>query len=209
MSKNVVVLGATGYIGQGATLQLLKAGYTVVAQSREQKKLDVLKETLIKRGADVSKLHFVTGSFQSDAEAKAVADAVTKLIGVPQHVLSILGFSVPINGPASEGTPDAINHNFVDTFWPTVRSANAFIPLQKGKVACIIICHVWNGWLTGFCAGGHLYAVVRRPGARSLRAGVVGRHVQGEPAVLLCGLQLLIVSCPPPRARWSTRGPWC
>jgi NAD(P)-dependent dehydrogenase (short-subunit alcohol dehydrogenase family) len=134
MSKNVVVLGASGYIGQGACLSFLKQGYTVVAQSREQGKLESLKTALVKQGADVSKLHFVTGTFQSEAEAKAVAAEVQKLIGVPQHVLCILGFFDNLKKPASETTPEEMIHNFGDTFWPNMRAANAFIPLQKGKV---------------------------------------------------------------------------
>ncbi len=150
-SNNVVILGATGYVGTGITFQFLKVqhggvfglfpclqsvqhGFTVVAQSREQTKLDALKATLAGQGADVSKLHFVVGSFQSEAEAKAVGAAVQKLVGVPQHVVSILGFVDIINTPASETTPEALDRNFENSFWPNVRAANVFIPLQKGKV---------------------------------------------------------------------------
>jgi hypothetical protein len=120
----------------------------VVAQSREQSKLDTLKTALVKQGADVSKLHFVTGSFQTDAEAKAVAASVQKLIGVPQHVLSILGFFDAIKKPASETTPEELKHNFEDTFYPNVRAANVFIPLQKGKVE-------WRLQI-GYCSDRHL-----------------------------------------------------
>jgi hypothetical protein len=127
---------------------LSKHGYTVVAQSREQSKLDTLKTALVKQGADVSKLHFVTGSFQTDAEAKAVAASVQKLIGVPQHVLSILGFFDAIKKPASETTPEELKHNFEDTFYPNVRAANVFIPLQKGKVE-------WRLQI-GYCSDRHL-----------------------------------------------------
>jgi hypothetical protein len=113
----------------------------VVAQSREQTKLDSLKTALVKHGADVSKLHFVTGTFQSDAEAKSVAASVQKLIGVPQHVLSIIGYFDAIKKPASETTPDELKRNFDDSFYPNVRAANAFIPLQKGKVRVSLIAN--------------------------------------------------------------------
>ncbi len=76
----------------------------------------------------------MTGSFQSGDEAKAVAAAVQKLVGVPKHVLSILGFVDTLPKLASETTPEDINNNWSNSLWPTIRSANAFVPLLKGKV---------------------------------------------------------------------------
>lgn len=110
-------------------------GYTVVAQSREQAKLEVLRASLVKHGADVSKLHFVTGSLDSGSQAEAVGAAVQQLLGgPPQHVVSSLGFALPVPGLASAASPETIAQSFEGSVWPNIRAANVFVPLQRGKV---------------------------------------------------------------------------
>ena len=104
----------------------------MIVQSREQKRLDELRAVLVKEGADVSRLHGVVGDFQSEAEARAVADKVGQ-VGRPQHIISILGFITPIATLPSETTPEQLQANWSESVWPTMRAQRALLPLVKGR----------------------------------------------------------------------------
>ncbi len=115
-----------------------------------------MRETLAKF-TDVSKLHGVVGDFRTDAEADQLYADVTKLLGgcVPQHVVSIIGFSSPIPTLASELTPEAVNANWEESLWPTVRANKAFIPRMKGQPGSF---SVLAGGLAHFVMAPHLWS---------------------------------------------------
>jgi NADP-dependent 3-hydroxy acid dehydrogenase YdfG len=72
--RTVVVVGATGGVGEGLVEELLHAGANVVATSRSRDKLEDLKSRL---GASAA-LRLVVGGLESDADAARLRQAVSE-----------------------------------------------------------------------------------------------------------------------------------
>jgi len=71
----ILVTGISGFIAKHVALQLLQAGHEVVGTVRDMAKADPVKETLVRHGADHTKIHFVEADLMSDdGWAEAVAD---------------------------------------------------------------------------------------------------------------------------------------
>lgn len=78
----VLVTGISGFIAKHVALQLLQAGHEVVGTVRSEAKAQPVKETLVRHGADHSKISFVEADLTSDdgwAQAVTGCDYVQHL----------------------------------------------------------------------------------------------------------------------------------
>ncbi|MDY0012566.1 MAG: SDR family oxidoreductase [Rhodocyclaceae bacterium] len=89
MAKDIVVIGATGDVGQGIVDQLLRAGYRVIAAGRSVERLERLRSRL----AGVGVLEVVAGSVEDEDAAASLVEQVGKLA----HRLA--GVVVSVNAP--------------------------------------------------------------------------------------------------------------
>lgn len=90
MEKRVLVIGATGDVGQGITEQLLRGGYGVIAAGRSMDRLRLLQGRL----EPVGKLEVVAGSVENEESAARLVEEVRR----SGHGLG--GVVVSVNAPS-------------------------------------------------------------------------------------------------------------
>ena len=116
----VLVIGATGDVGQGVVASCLKRGWTTVAAGRTESTL-----------ADLSQRHndpllsTVTGSLDSEAAAADLADAAD-LATVSAVVVTVSGPWTPT--PVAECGWDTVAEVFAALLRPHVNAAKALVP---------------------------------------------------------------------------------
>lgn len=87
--KNVLILGATGYVGSGAAVSFLTNGATVFFTTRDEAKIKTFKQTLTALNPDFeARLVGVAATFESDeAGVKAKAEVLKVLNGTTSSLL--------------------------------------------------------------------------------------------------------------------------
>jgi len=146
--QTVVILGASGVVGQGVAYKYLEAGAHVVAVGREQKKLDTLKGSL---GKQVTKDNFssVVGDFGDEKAAQATFAAVKAVAKSYNHVVSNIGFARTFAVGATQSKLSDLKGGLDDSFFPTFLSAQVFLPpLKDVKGSSYTIT---SGGLAHFC----------------------------------------------------------
>lgn len=109
-SDRVLLTGVSGFLGGHVALQLLNAGYTVRGSVRNLGKVDKVRETLARAGADITRLEFVALDLLSDRGWAEAMDDVRYLV----HTASPFVVQAPrdpeeLIRPAVDGTRRAIS----------------------------------------------------------------------------------------------------
>lgn len=109
-SDRVLLTGISGFLGGHVALQLLNAGYTVRGSVRNLGKADKVRATMVRHGADVSRLEFVALDLLDDAGWREAMQGCRYL----QHTASPFVLNMPndrmdLIRPAVEGTERALN----------------------------------------------------------------------------------------------------
>jgi nucleoside-diphosphate-sugar epimerase len=110
MADRVLLTGISGFVGGHIALQLLNAGYTVRGSLRDLGKVDTVRATMAKAGADVSRLEFVALDLLDDAGWSDAASDCRYL----QHTASPFVLQNPrdpneLIRPAVDGTRRALH----------------------------------------------------------------------------------------------------
>ena len=131
--KNVVVLGATGVVGSGASKKFVDAGATVVAVSRSSEKLSALADQLKLSGSE--QLKFATGDFDSEAAAAKTTQRIEEaLAGAPiDHVVSSLGFVKVVDQGVTQTPTSDLKEALDSGFFNTYFAAKALLPRIKDR----------------------------------------------------------------------------
>ncbi len=123
-----VVAGGAGAVGGGIVAALLDAGATVVVASREESRLDVLRDGI--GGAD--RLLGLVGDVADPGDAPRVRDEVVGTVGPPDAVIAAIGGWS--SGPQLADLPiadwDAILARNLRTHQVV---ASTYIPLLRGR----------------------------------------------------------------------------
>jgi NADP-dependent 3-hydroxy acid dehydrogenase YdfG len=85
--KTVVVVGATGAVGEGVVEALIQAGASVVATSRSREKLETLKAQI----GTTSVLRTVVGGFGSEQEATDLVCAIGNCVAQIDGAIASIG----------------------------------------------------------------------------------------------------------------------
>lgn len=139
MTAPVLVIGASGEVGEGVTAALLDAGRRVVAAARSQDNLNALSARL---GAPAG-LSLAVGSLASDVEAATLADCVGPVSAVVVAVNGSRRMSrlVDIDAPtmASLLHGDLLSHfAAVRCFLPRLPRTGCFIGIGGGSADFIL-----------------------------------------------------------------------
>lgn len=129
MTRNAVIIGATGDVGTGMVKALLADGFRVVAMGRNQQRLEALRTAF---GVEAA-LETVTGSIASEELAHAAAERV-RAFGAPSVVIvSVSGQAAAV--PLVDLSSADLARVFGDDLLPHLIAAKAFLPiLSEGGV---------------------------------------------------------------------------
>lgn len=109
-SDRVLLTGISGFLGGHIALQLLGAGYTVRGSVRNLDKADKVRATLVRHGADVSRLEFVALDLLSDKGWRQAMDGCRYLMHTASpFVVKMPDDKMDLIRPAVEGTERALN----------------------------------------------------------------------------------------------------
>ena len=134
--KKVIVLGATGGIGEGITRQLLQNGATVIALSRTEEKLNDLTNYVsdIQRGEFIP---YAINTDQPEQESNTIRNQLAQQFGpIDGAIISIGAWGktgVPLIDVTDEMWEQAITDNLTSHF----RAVRILVPLLKESGALI------------------------------------------------------------------------
>lgn len=134
--KKIIVLGATGGIGEGITRQLLRNGATVVALSRTDEKAQRLMNYVsdIKKGVLVP---LVTNIDQPVNESKIIQDQLADQFGQFDGAIITIGNWGKSGIPLVEITDNMWDQAIKDNLTSHFRAVRTLIPLLKEDGALI------------------------------------------------------------------------
>ena len=123
MTKNAIVIGATGDVGRGVTKALLSDGYQVIAVGRMREKLDAFRSEFPAN----AKMETVVGSVADEEAGKTVAERALAF-GAPQVVVtSVNGATAP--KPVFDLSTAEIAAALRDNVLSHYAAAKSFIPI--------------------------------------------------------------------------------
>mgnify|MGYP006294562735 CR=1 FL=1 len=123
MGKNILVIGATGDVGQGICQVLMGAGHRVLGVSRTLKNLEAARDRLAAHG----KLECLAGSVATEAEARALCDQARARLGRLDAVVTTVNTKND-KRPIRERTAEDIIAHLQGNLIPHFVAAKVFIP---------------------------------------------------------------------------------
>lgn len=130
--KNVLLIGATGDVGQGICAVLMRAGFRVIGASRNPQNLAALKARLARLG----EMETLVGTVATEAGAIALREAALKLTGSLDVVVTTVNTgkgepALPLLQLSAEQVEAQLRGNLI----PHFVAAKTFIPaLVEGGV---------------------------------------------------------------------------
>lgn len=166
----ILVVGATGEVGEGIVHALLGHGHDVIAVGRTEAKLPALAEII---GNPPALRHFA-GSLESDAAAAAIAEKAGAFAGV---VISVNSFRQPsrlLDHSSDELTQlmrgDLIAHyTAIRTLLPLLPKDGVFIGIGGGSA--------------DFILDGGVYMSMAQAALRNMYRGIVHEQQDNEPTL--------------------------
>lgn len=141
--KNILVIGASGNVGQGVCLALLAAGHRVIASSRSAQKLAALKNML----AACGRIEMLTGSVASDAEANELCRGAIRLAGTLDAVVTSINTPIDIKPLLQFGTDEfaeqlrgnlVVHFTAARTFIPAIANGGTYLAIGGGMADIVV-----------------------------------------------------------------------
>lgn len=117
----LLIIGASGDVGQGIVDAALKSGRTVIAAARSKEKLAALPN------ADDENLHIITGSVASEDDALALWNEAAKIAPIGEVVISVNAPRDPVM--LRDTNADAIADLFAGNVLTHYNAAKVILPL--------------------------------------------------------------------------------
>ena len=177
--KNVLVIGATGDVGQGVCQVLMSAGHRVVGVSRNGGNLEAVRKRLLPVGT----LECLVGSVGSVSEAKALCDGASAHMGRFDCVVTTVNSKMG-KKPLIDRQPDELLRNLEDNLIPHFIAAKVFIPAVAAGGVYLAI----GGGMADFIVPGNGLSAVSQAAQRNM-IRMIAREARGG-AVLIKSLLL-------------------
>ena len=172
--KNVLVIGATGDVGQGICRALLGAGHRVVGASRNLVNLEALKKRLAHHGS----LDLVPGSVASVSEARDLLDKVKRLVGKLDCVITTVNQKTG-KKPLIERDPEDLKKHLEANLIPHFIAAQIFIDaIEAGGMYLSI-----GGGMADFIVPGNGLGAVAQAAQRNMFR-MISREARGGPVLI-------------------------
>ncbi|XP_068117593.1 uncharacterized protein [Hyperolius riggenbachi] len=128
-NRMVLVLGGAGTVGSGIVKCLLEKGFQVAVISRDNSRLEKLKNFVPAQYRD--DLHTMVGDVGTEEGAQTAADSLVSRVGNVTDVVSSLGFSWWQGGPPHTQTLQELQRVLDTLLLSTFTAWKAFFPLVK------------------------------------------------------------------------------
>ena len=172
--KNVLVIGATGDVGQGICAELITSGYRVIGTSRSAHNLEALKERLLARGS----MDTLPSSVATESEAKVLCDAAKNLAGTLDCVINSLSHRMS-RKPLLQHEPEDIASHLQGNLIPHFIAAKTFIPaIADGGMYLAI-----GGGMAELIIPGNGLPTITQGGQRNMLR-MIAREARGGPVMI-------------------------
>ncbi len=169
--KNVLVIGATGDVGQGICAALLDSGYRVIGAGRSLEKLDALKKRLLSHGS----MAILPGSVSTEADAKLLCNAAKQMIETLDCVITSVNLKLG-RMPLLQRNPEDLSTHLQGNLIPHFIAAKTFIPSITDGGTYLAI----GGGMADMIVPGNGLATIAQAGQRNMLR-MIAREARGGP----------------------------
>jgi len=172
--KNILVIGATGDVGQGICVALMSSGYRVIASSRSPENLEALKQRVAAHGA----MDLAPGSVATEPDAKVLRDRV-KGMAAELH-----GVIITVNVKSAkmaliERQPENLISHLSANLIPHFIAAKVFIPSLENNGMYLSI----GGGMADFIVPGNGLTTIAQAAQRNM-IRMIAREARGGPVLI-------------------------
>lgn len=171
---NVVVIGATGDVGQGICSVLMSHGYSVTGVSRSLHNLEAVK----KRLAPVGTLQVLEGSVGTEEDAQALCERLRQSVGKLHCVVTTVNVKKG-KLPLIQRTADEIVTHLRENLVPQFIAAKVFIPVMEAGGVYLSI----GGGMADFIVPGNGLATMVQAAQRNM-IRMISREARGGPVMI-------------------------
>ncbi len=167
--SNVVVIGATGDVGQGICSVLLSNGHRVIGVSRNLKNLYDVKNRLSVHGS----LDLMEGSVSDERDAKNLSQKLKEVYGKLDFVVTTVNLKMG-KAPLVERKADDIIKHLYGNLIPQFIAAKVFIPVIESGGMYLSI----GGGMVDFIVPGNGLSTIAQGGQRNM-IRMIAREARG------------------------------